>query len=227
MKITSKILNIPPYLSTTWKNIVSLQTAEKDGVSFLIVLLQNKTKVEIPNLDGATIEQIFNAHALSLEQDSSTSIENAIYGPFTMKLPMPFNSDSSTIDSLASSLQHNPIQENLPPLAEDILKKISKVARAFGLDDLSVLPTAKEDCNCLYCQVVRSMNHDKTEETEEEISDQDLKFRSWNIQQTADKLYLVTNPLDANEHYNVYLGDPIGCTCGKKHCEHIKEVLST
>ena len=40
-------------------------------------------------------------------------------------------------------------------------------------------------------------------------------------------LIVVTNPLDANEHYNVFLGDPIGCTCGQKNCEHIRAVLNS
>ncbi|NGX33463.1 MAG: hypothetical protein K1060chlam4_01531, partial [Candidatus Anoxychlamydiales bacterium] len=40
-------------------------------------------------------------------------------------------------------------------------------------------------------------------------------------------LYRVTNPLDENEHYSVFLKDPIGCTCGKKNCEHVKAVLNS
>ena len=35
------------------------------------------------------------------------------------------------------------------------------------------------------------------------------------------------DPLDPNEHYNVFLGTPLGCTCGEKDCEHIRAVLST
>jgi hypothetical protein len=61
----------------------------------------------------------------------------------------------------------------------------------------------------------------------EEVSDEDLKFRDWEIKQTAEQLYTVTNPLDANEHYNVFLGSPLGCTCGDKNCEHIRAVLTS
>jgi PhoH-like ATPase len=49
----------------------------------------------------------------------------------------------------------------------------------------------------------------------------------WGIEQTAEQLYKVTNPLDANEQYNVFLGTPLGCTCGLKNCEHIRAVLNT
>ena len=67
----------------------------------------------------------------------------------------------------------------------------------------------------------------QTEEPLEEVTDEDLKFRTWDIKQPGKKLYLVTNPLDNNENYNVFLGKPVGCTCGQKYCEHIKAVLNS
>ena len=74
------------------------------------------------------------------------------------------------------------------------------------------------------------MNNDMQEnkEREEEIvSDEDLKFKTWDIVQTGEKLYDVTNPLDTKEQYHVYLGEPVGCTCGEQYCEHIRAVLSS
>ena len=62
---------------------------------------------------------------------------------------------------------------------------------------------------------------------EEEVSAADLTFRSWDIKQEADQLYTVTNPLNAKEHYSVFLGEPLGCTCGFKNCDHIQAVLRT
>lgn len=218
------MLSIPPYLSTSWKNISSLQTIEEDGFFRLIVLLQNKTKVEIPRLNKEMVERIFDAHSRYSESEiAAKSPHHPMNGPFSFSLPIP--SDGAIIDSLGSSMQHNEEQANLPPLAPDILKKIGTVARAFGLEDLSLLPNPKTDCNCIYCQVVRAMKNESADI--EEISEEDLKFQNWKIEQTAEKLYLVTNPLDPSEHYNVYLGEPLGCTCGKKNCEHIKEVLTT
>ncbi len=65
------------------------------------------------------------------------------------------------------------------------------------------------------------------ENLDEDVSEEELKFKMWDIEEIDETLFKVTNPLDANEHYNVYLGNPIGCTCGKKNCEHIKAVLNT
>lgn len=219
MKITSRILSIPPYLSTTWKNVSSLHVREEGGRSTLIVLLQNRMQVEVPGLDKATVDAIFEAHVKSAEADAFSLPDS----PYTFSLPLK---GDGSLEVLTSSMQHNPDQANLPPLPPDVLKKIATVARAFGMEDLVALPLPEPDCNCMYCQVLRAL-HEKSENEEEEVSDEDLKFHSWDIIQTADKLYLVTNPLDKNEHYNVFLGEPLGCTCGKKNCEHIRAVLNT
>ena len=202
MKITANILSIPPYLSTTWKNISSLHVEGER----LIVLLQNGTSVEVPGLSSATIEEIFDAHARSTE-------EGPIATPLSFSLPLN--------GSIGSAMQHNPEQAELPPLPPEMLKKITTIARAFGVDDS--LPTPESNCNCIYCQIARSLNGEQ--EQVEEVSDEDLKFRNWEIAQVEEKLYTVTNPLDPTEHYNVFLGSPIGCTCGSKECEHIRAVL--
>ena len=62
---------------------------------------------------------------------------------------------------------------------------------------------------------------------EEEVTDRDLSFQQWAIEQTGDKLFCVTNKLDRLEKYNVFLGDPVGCTCGIQGCEHILAVLKS
>jgi hypothetical protein len=220
MHITPTILSIPPYLSTAWKNISSLQTVKEGSTFRLIISLRDKTRVEIPNLDEESVKKIFDAHTYYCGKENNLSPLNS---PFSLSLPFP-SENNGLIDSLGPSMQHNEEQANLPPLAPDILKKIGMVARAFGLEDLSLLPEPKPGCRCVYCQLLQSM---KNEVDELEISEEDLHFKNWEIQQTNEKLYLVTNPLDTNEHYHVYLGDPLGCTCGKKNCEHIREVLKS
>lgn len=222
MKITTTILSIPPYLSTTWKNIASLHVREERGTFTLIVLLQNQMQVEVPGLDKMTIDEIFEAHARSAEEHAAPKLFNPLEGPFSFSVPLK---SDSPIDSLGTSMQHNPDQANLPPMPPEVLKKITMIARVFGLEDVSALPKAEPDCNCVYCQVARSLHGE--EPALEEVSDEDLKFRNWEIAQTAEQLYKVTNPLDTNEHYNVFLGTPIGCTCGSKNCEHIRAVLNT
>jgi hypothetical protein len=70
------------------------------------------------------------------------------------------------------------------------------------------------------------MSSREQEAKEELVSDDELKFRTWDISQSNEKLYIVSNPLDDHEHYSVYLGEPIGCTCGQKLCEHVRAVLN-
>jgi len=77
--------------------------------------------------------------------------------------------------------------------------------------------------------MVRALHDEPSQqgEGEEEVSDEDLTFQDWEVKQEGDKLYLVTNPLDRDERYRVFLGKPLGCTCGKTNCEHIRMVLSS
>ncbi|MBX7067370.1 MAG: hypothetical protein K1X28_09075 [Parachlamydiales bacterium] len=223
MKITSKILSIPPYLSTTWKNISSLHV-RPDGTLFtLVVLLQNRAQIEVPNLDKTTIDEIFEAHARSADEEGFPLFP--LDSPFSFSLPL--GSDGLLDSSGGPSFQHNPDQASLPPLQPELLKKIAIVTRSFGLEEF--LTKAEEGCNCMYCQLCRTVESEKQdgEEKLEEVTQEDLRFRDWEIEQKADQLYRVTNPLDENEHYDVFLGTPIGCTCGSKNCEHIQAVLKS
>ena len=138
------------------------------------------------------------------------------------------------MEHFGTLLQHNPEQANSPDLPPDILEKIAHLSKTLGIEDPNTVPKPEPHCNCMHCQIARAMQTglngelpETKEEQEEIVSDEDLKFKTWDVAQTGEKLYSVTNPLDAKEHYNVYLGDPIGCTCGENHCEHIRAVLNT
>lgn len=224
MKITSKILSIPPYLSTTWKNISSLHVRESENQFTLVVLLQNRTQIEVPNLDKAAIDEIFDAHARAADEEGLPAFP--LDSPFSFSLPI---GSDGLFDSRGAgpSFEHKPEQTNLPPLQPELLKKIAIIARSFGLEEFLTKPEA--GCNCMYCQLCRASSNENKEDGEklEEITQEDLRFRDWIIEQKGDQLYLVTNPLDENEHYNVFLGTPIGCTCGSKNCEHIQAVLKS
>lgn len=224
MQITPKILNLPPYLSTTWDNIASLKTQIETDSYSLFVTLKSGESIKIPNLDQPTINAIFKAHAQHIEHPVEETPKFRL--PFSFSLPL--NKAEGPISSLGNSMHHNSEQSDLPDIPPEVLEKISMVAKAFGLDDASVLPSPQEGCNCVYCQFTRAfMEKPKNLGNEIEILEDDLRFRDWEIKQTADKLYAVTNPLDANEQYSVFLGEPLGCTCGEKNCEHIKAVLRT
>lgn len=229
MKITSHILSIPPYLSTTWKNIASLHIKPVGNLFTLTVVLNTQVQVEIPGLNKETIDEIFEAHARSAEEEK-TPEKHPFDGPFSFSLPMNgVEKEGGLADfDFKTSIEHNPEQKDLPDIPEDVLKKITTIAKAFGIEDLSAFSNPQPDCNCVYCQVARALNGSSKKEVEEVVSDEDLKFRAnWDVEQKDEKLYKVTNTLDPNETYNVFLGTPLGCTCGSKNCEHIRAVLQS
>ncbi len=221
MKITDKILSLPPYISTAWKNIVSIHVETRPYGHVLLIELVTGSKVEVPNLDHKLMEKIFSMHALVLEKEGPQNL----VATQTFAIPFPF-----PIEGLTSTLQHNPEQADTPPLPPEMLEKIQSL-KGILPEDLTSLQKAEPHCNCPYCQITRAITGALLEaetsppQIEEEVSAKDLTFRNWDIKQEADKLYCVTNPLDTKEHYNVFLGQPVGCTCGTKNCEHIQAVL--
>lgn len=238
MRINQKILSIPPYLSTPWKNIISLRAEENAGDYTLIVTLIDGTLTEIPHLQKQIVDAIFAAHAKFYDMDKPVNRPVAPITPdsapigFSLKMGLP------GMEGLNSVLQHNQEQYDSPDLPAEVLEKISALTQVMGQEEINAIPRPEPHCNCPHCQITRAIHHGGEvkqhkelniikEEEEELVTDEDLHFRTWDIKQTADHLYLVTNPIDAQEHYNVFLGSPVGCTCGSKNCEHIKAVLSS
>lgn len=219
MIINQKILSIPPHLSVSWKQIASIH---KEGSS-LVVLLSTGSRIDVPNLAENIIEQIFNMHAqvLQLEQEPQT----------TPGMPLKFGFEG--MENFGNMMQHSSEQSDSPDLPSEMLGKISNLAKALGMQDTNLeLPEAEPHCNCPFCQIAKAMANatdqiQESEEQEEPVSEEDLHFRDWDISQEADKLYIVKNPLDTEEHYQVFLGAPVGCTCGDKNCEHIRAVLNS
>lgn len=226
MNITPQILSIPPYISTTWKNISSLHAIPEGEAFKLIIMLASRTRVVIPGMSKVSIDAIFTAHALYGSETPIRSEENKVAST-SLTLPVA----GGSLDLLNAATQHNPAQANAPELPKEILEKIAGIAKVLGLDDNAHLPKAEPHCNCPYCQIARAFHTEETptvkREEEEIVLEEELKFRNWDIKQSADQLYIVTNPLDLNEHYSVFLGDPLGCTCGLKNCEHIRAVLNS
>ena len=239
-KINDKSLSIPPYISTAWTNINTLHVKMVDGKSILFVLLQNGTTIEVPNLEAPAFKDIFEAHEkfLNSETDHPTNPKNKPKinkdSDLSLSFGFPFKLNGiSGIENIGSFLHHNGDLKDSPKLPPEIVAKISAITKSLGMnpDELNI-PKAEPHCNCPYCQVARALSHpskqkEKEDGEEEIVTEKDLSFREWDIKQTGDKLYEVTNPLDHNEHYQVYLGTPIGCTCGEKNCEHIRAVLSS
>jgi hypothetical protein len=244
MKINSKVLSIPPYISTSWKNIASLHVENQELMLVLVVTLLTGIRIEVPHLELPTIEAIFTTHARFLEQEEKilhqkippkSSINFPGGHEQILSLELPLKNTLVSMEHFGTLLQHNPEQADSPDLPPDVLDKITQLSKTLGIDDPNAVPKPEPHCNCLRCQIAAAMQkgfgneaQDQNKEEQEEIvTDEELKFRTWDVAQTGDKLYLVSNPIDTKEHYNVYLGDPVGCTCGHAHCEHISAVLNT
>jgi hypothetical protein len=216
MKMTETLLSIPPYISAPWKNIVSLHmVADRFAGPILIIELITGNRIEVPNLTPAAIEAIFAAHARYLEPKKSDM----------MIFPLPGNMGG--LDQMTALWQHNPEQAGSPDLPPELLDRVVTLSKNMGLEDSSLLPQPEPNCNCPFCQIAKSMHKSDEQPIEEQISDEDLKFRTWDIKQESDQLYTVSNPLDEKEHFRVFLGNPVGCTCGQKACEHIEAVLKS
>lgn len=236
IKITEKVLCIPPYISTTWDKIAFLQSEENTETKLLTLILHlhDNHQIKIPNLDSSIVDIAFSAHLKYLEnylnpsKDQAsrlTSLLNGVNPEQIIGLPIRFG------EGLESALQHNPAQANMPDMPQEILNKITAITKILSNGDPTPFPKPEPHCNCFHCQVARvlhGINKDDTENSSEEpITEEDLKFKTWDILQCGDKLYTVTNPLDTKEQYSVYLGSPLGCTCGLANCEHIRAVLTS
>ena len=63
MKFNTKYLSIPPYISTGWENIKSLQMSGNQ----LLITLSDSSLVRIPDLNMEEIQQLFTIHSTYLE----------------------------------------------------------------------------------------------------------------------------------------------------------------
>lgn len=230
IKINDKILSIPPYISTSWSRIAALHMK---GSTLAITLVDGDT-IQIPNLDTEHVTLIFQYHTMHLEKGYSLS-SNQEVGKFKGMMeqidePAIRVAFGSPLEGLGTMMQHNPNQADAPNLPPEILQKISAIAKIVGPPDEILMPKAEVGCNCFHCQIARVLNpviEAQVEEQQGEISEQELQFQQWSIIQTGEQLYAVTSRLDEHEKYNVYLGHPVGCTCGKQGCEHILAVLKS
>jgi hypothetical protein len=248
VKIDDKLICIPPYISAMWEQVTFLQSEEdpESHLFTLIIHLIDGKEVRIPNLDSSLIDIAFSSHIKFLEKKSSSQTrpkaqeDNRTVGSILQQLTgltpeqlanTPIRFGIAGIEGMPGMevLQHNQTHANAPDMPAEILEKISGMIKMMTNGDLASFPKPEPHCNCPHCQVSRSIhNVTKNEEhstLDHPVMDDELKFRDWDITKKGDQLYIVTNPLDPREHYSVYLGSPIGCTCGQAHCEHIKAVL--
>ena len=222
MKITGKMLSVPPYISTSWRNISALQASE----GALLITLKNGSTITVPNLDSSSIDQIFSAHETFVEKSELPPPRTPQIGDVDSLFPTPVGGD---LLSFGGMIQHNPSLSTSPDLPQEAVDKIREMKGHLDADLQHIeLPAAQPHCNCPYCQVARIL-HERVDEEEEEVSDDDLTFREseWDVTQEGDKLFVVTHAVNRTEEYRVFIGTPVGCTCGKNGCDHIKAVLNS
>jgi hypothetical protein len=234
-KIDQQKICIPPYISTTWDQVAFLRTREAEsGETILQLHLKDGSMISIPNLDSSLVDIAFSAHLKHLEENQKEPKQEGRGGLFQilgvkpdqlLQMPMQMGiAGIPGIDSIESLMQHNLAKADTEDLPPEMLDKVSHMAKMFMGGDLSMFPKPEPHCNCTHCQVARAI-HGVEKEDEEEVSEEELSFRDWEIEKRGENLYEVINPLDSTEHYTVYLGSPVGCTCGEDNCEHIKAVL--
>ncbi|MBA2727522.1 MAG: hypothetical protein H0U49_05035 [Parachlamydiaceae bacterium] len=243
MIINNKILNLPPYISTTWNNVLGLHMK---GTT-LVISLSTGESVLIDDLSKEVIETIFHAHRSYLEEQdfSNPGPTNQAVSPFGF-LSQPLSNASieflqfgqNAIKGLGAAMQHDDSLADAPDLPAEFLEKIAAIAKIVTPESQDGLPKGELNCNCPHCQIANAINGQSKKNVthhaspavhlhDEPVSAEDLIFQEWKIQQTGTNLYQVTNNLDPKEIYQVYLGDPIGCTCGEKNCVHIPAVLKS
>ncbi len=236
MKITPKILSIPPYISTTWDQIASLRVVEKN----LLISLKDGCQSQIPDLSKEAIDRIFSFHAANIENPPVRTEEA---NPFIQGLQTGFKElvaalsklGTNAFASLSKVAEHDPKSSDLPDLPPEMIEKVRLLHQVLSKDDISTMAPPENGCNCMYCQIVRILREPYSEEHHENVADKelehveekDLEFSEWIVEPVGEQLYKVTNKLDRHEEYRVFLGNPIGCTCGKQNCEHILAVLKS
>lgn len=259
MKITPKILSIPPYLSTSWPQIHSIYKRDNE----LVVRLVDGATISIPDLKTQEIEAIFAAHSIFIETSHlGSSSTHEQQSPMHILHTKPHTNIASSpgqniegipgmhlnfenMESFSSALQHNLEQAHMPNLPSEILNKIAAIAKIVAPTEIPNMPRPEPHCNCPHCQIARAIHGLPAEEKmgdaapsllphkeevvkeEEVIDDKDLSFQEWDITQTGENLYSVVSKLEPTEKYNVFLGNPVGCTCGNSGCEHILAVLKS
>lgn len=239
MHANDKYFYFPPYISTSWDHIAALYVK---GLELQVALTSGQT-ISIPNLNPEELLAIFKAHSHFLEREIIRKRKSNIESKQDPKNFPFFNEEGKenasirfgfgAMDGYGSALQHNPEQANAPKLPDEVIAKIAQVTKILAPDELSLLPQPEPNCNCFHCQIARAVRENlapktsETEPTEEIVNDEDLNFQQWEITQAGDKLFNVVNKLDPQENYRVFLGQPVGCTCGKSGCEHLLIVLKS
>lgn len=235
MRINHKVLSIPPYISTSWKNISSLQSKQEGDKQSLIIHLHDGNCILVPDLEVVVIQAIFGAHAKYIESENKVPVDVEVNKGKVPVQEAPSGIKFFEIENVSSMMSHNEQEKNSPDLPPYILNKVEELSKEMQLSNSATIPQAEPNCNCPFCQIAKSIQKSSeasekkisNEEEEEIVSEQDLSFTSWIIRPLKQNLYQVIHPDHLEKEYQVFLGTPIGCSCGSNQCEHIRAVLTS
>ena len=239
IKITNTILSIPPHISSRWEFIQSLRVQEGK----LIITLKDGSSCPIPSLTQEEISTIFSAfasNAHSLEEDEKkkedllkkdlSQLVDGIKRGFSDFMNLISKQGGSPL-GFAKALEHDPSNAHLAPLPPEAKKRVEMLLQIVPEDEILSMHEPVPHCNCMYCQVQRLLREalfkkkHLIEDEGEPVEESELKFTEWDVESLGDNLYIVRSKLNPQEEYRVFLGEPLGCTCGKANCEHIIAVL--
>lgn len=225
MKITSRRLSIPPYISCSWEQVSSLHVEEYDDRSDLVVFMSGGAKVTIPHLSETLIDMIFSAHGEFLDHQGGSTPTAA--PSFEIEGTLPAGAIALPMaGGIADIMQHNSAHKDMPNLSPEILQRLIGMVKMIAPDEIGNISPPEPHCNCIHCQISRAIADETLEEASDElVTDEELKFRDWEVIAEGANQFLVRHPLNPDEQYHVHLGDPIGCTCGSDKCEHIAAAL--
>lgn len=249
MKINQRVLHIPPYISCKWSEIASIGVENIEGKDLLHVQLLSGARATVPNLNQDEIDLIFKMHVHHLEEvaDEEERFKNVKEIPFFSNLfqappmdanvatsfgaPISFHLDANDPSSLFQG--HNPQFSNSPPLPKEILDKITLIAKAIGGEMIKEVEPV-ELCNCFFCQIARALKNERIEERKPHVPKnlpKDLLRGGidpeWMVDEVGPNMFKVISREEPGMVYQVYLGHPIGCSCGSNRCQHIIAALKT
>lgn len=206
MIINKQILSIPPFISTSWRDVELLLS---DGHSTLNIYLKNGTLVKISNLQKDDLDLIFKVHQdilLTPEQPHIPSLIDPLLFSFSGPL-----------------LEHDPDLKDASPLPDEVKIKLKSLLEGFPKLDKIKLPEVHSDCNCPFCQVMSLIQDDENDD--DIVTDDDLHFSTWKQDHLTEHLIKLIHPFNEEEIYLVSLDTPVTCSCGQTGCEHIEHVL--
>jgi hypothetical protein len=207
MLINKKLLHIPPFISTSWKDVELLLG---DGHHSLNIYLKNGTLVQISHLSKEELDLIFQVHQeILLAQASSKDL--------TLPHPLLFQFSHQF-------LEQDPQISDTTSLSDAVkIKLLSVLDQMIPQEHTHAHP---DSCSCAQCTLINFLS-EKNQTPDEIVCDEDLQFATWIVDPLESQNYKLTHPYHPDETYFVCLNHPICCSCGQPGCEHIEHVLKT